>query len=516
MFKTQDIFKTMKKVLILALLIIPLALSAQNKMQEKADKNFKKFNFEKALQQYLKMEATGVSKYHATRRIADCYRLLNMPVLATEWYQKAVEYPDVEAETYYLLGLSLRILKRYDESEGYMSRYYSLTRTKPMQRGLSLEDYLNFITYDSTRVTITNLGINTKYSEFGPALWKNQLVFTSNRPKDEFIKYIDSRNNKPFFNVFSAPLNNLTNNKKTTLFLPFTNTKYNSGPGCFSSDENAFYISYNTATDQSKKSELDIAMIRFRNGKWEKNTSNLPLKLKGFSIAHPSISPDDERLYFVSDMPGGYGGMDIYYSERRGGFLSQPINLGPTINTPGDELFPYISADGKLFFTSNGHPGLGGLDIYVALPIEGGKFSEPFNLGPGINSSYDDFSIVFEPEGDAGYFASNRPGGKGEDDIYFFEMVKPLKFTYISGVIINKETKQPEADVQITVTLGNGTLVASFQSAANGAFNIHLINDEYYKFTFRKRMMEPVEKEYTPSQLAGFSKINVTIEMENR
>jgi hypothetical protein len=330
------------------------------------------------------------------------------------------------------------------------------------------------------------------------------------------IKYKDSRNNRSFFSIFSTPISNVQNNKKTTLFLPGLNTKFNIGPVCISSDGNTAYITHNSGADQSGKSELDIITVKYRNGKWDKNYSTLPLKLKGYSIAHPAISSDDERFYFVSDMPGGYGGMDIYCCERRGGFFSQPINLGPNVNTPGNELFPYISHEGYLYFASNGHPGLGGLDIYVSLPLEAGGFSEPFNMGPGINSSHDDFSIYFEEEGNTGYFASNRPGGKGEDDIYHFEMIRPLKFTYINGTIKNKSTGQIESDVQITVTKGDGTLIATFQNSTDGTFSIHLIRDETYKIVFRKRMMEPVERNYTPAQLNDFAKMNVMIEMEQR
>ena len=507
----------MKKLLVVLLFVIPISVSSQHipAALKKANNSFNRFDYEKALTQYLKLEEKGISKYYVTRRIADCYRMLNMPVLATEWYEKAVNFPDVEAETYYLLGLSLRVLKRYDESEQYMSRYYTLTKTKPLQRGLSPEDYLAFIKSDSGRVVVTNLGINTNYSEFGPQIWNKNLIFTSNRPKDEMVKYKDARNNRSFYSIFSTPMNNLFNNRKTNLFIPGFNSKFNEGPVCFSSDKNTIYITRNMVVDQSGKSELDIVSLRYRNGKWDKSYATLPLKMKGYMIAHPTISDDDERLYFVSDMPGGFGGMDIYYSERKGGFLSQPVNLGPNINTPGDELFPTITSDGRLYFASNGHTGLGGLDIFVALPL-GNGFSEPINLGPGINSSFDDFSIVFEEGGQSGYFASNRPGGKGEDDIYHFEMVTPLNYTLITGVIKNKETGQPEADVQINVTKRNGMPVASFQSGADGLFNIYLISDDYYKFSFRKRLMEPVEKELTPTQLGGFGKVTVNIEMELR
>ena len=515
-FKTQDISNmTIKRIFILLIIFVPLNVMSQSKELKKADDYFSKFDYQKALAAYEKLEKAGESRYHVIRRIADCFRLQNMPVMAIEWYEKAIKYSDVEAETYYHLGLTLRILKRYDESERYIARFHTLTRTQGLQRGLSLEEYLNYIKSDSTNAEVHNLEFNTQYSEFGPALWNNHLIFSSNRPSNNMIEYKDARNNQSFFNLYSILLNDIQNDKQAVPFQLQIKSKFNDGPICFSSDENTMYITRNTATDQSGKSELDIVLTRSRDGKWDKTVSNLPLKYKGYSIAHPSITNDGERLYFVSDMPGGYGGMDIYYSERRGGFFSQPINLGPNVNTPGNELFPHITPDGHLFFASNGHSGLGGLDIFVSLPMETG-FSEPFNLGPGINSSYDDFSIVFNKDGESGFFASNRPEGKGEDDIYSFKILKPLKFTLISGSIKNKQTGETEPGVDIIVTRRDRTQIALFQSNSDGNFHIHLYSDEQYKFAFRKRLMTPVEKQVTPTQLNNSPKLNMNIEMEMR
>jgi hypothetical protein len=214
-------------------------------------------------------------------------------------------------------------------------------------------------------------------------------------------------------------------------------------------------------------------------------------------------------------MPVGYGGMDIYYSERKGGFLSQAINLGPHINTPGNEVFPFIAEDGRLFFASNGHPGLGGMDLFLTLPVQSG-FSEPINLGPGLNSSFDDFSFCLTGSGQSGFFASNRNEGNGSDDIYSFEFIRPLLFTEIIGTTINKTTGLGEADVTINVIKGDGTPVASFQSDDNGNFNIHLLRDQVYRFSFRKRLMEAHERDISPSLLKDYSKLNLKIELVPR
>ena len=517
MYKTQDISDmTLKKFLWLLLIIfMPFSALSQSKALKGADASFSKFDYKKALSQYKKLESKGESKYYVTRRIADCYRLLNMPILALEWYEKSIAFPDVEAETYYHLGLAYRTLKRYDESEQYLSRFHTLTRTQPMRRGLTSEDYLQSILADSARVKIHTIDINSKYSEFGPAILNNNLVFSSNRTGKSIIRHRDARNNQPFFDLYSAKLDSLTVTGRVDYFNHQLNSGLNDGPVSFTDDGEVMYITRNTQKNPEGKSELDILTARKRDGDWDKFLSSLPLKMKGYSIAHPSISSDDQRLYFASDMSGGYGGMDLYYSERKSGFLSQPINLGPLINTPGNEVFPYIAKDGRLFFASNGHPGLGGLDLFVIIPNEGG-FSEPINLGPGINSSYDDFSFCLTNNGQSGFFASNRPGGKGSDDIYAFVFIRPLLFTEILGSIINKTTGLGEPDVTINVIKNDGTPVASFQSDEKGNFNIHLLRDQQYSFSFRKRLMEPLEKTVLPSMLKGYSKLNLKIEMVPR
>ena len=277
------------------------------------------------------------------------------------------------------------------------------------------------------------------------------------------------------------------------------------------------YITRNTTPNPLGESELDILIARHNEGKWEKALATLPLKLKGYSIAHPAISPDGQRLYFASDMPGGYGGMDIYYSERRGGFLSQPVNLGPDINTPGNEVFPYIDKDGRLFFSSDGLPGLGGLDIFIAVPA-GDGFSKPHNVGPGINSPFDDFTIVFNEDNESGYFASNRPDIKetNSDNIYAFRLLQPLRFSAIEGKIVNASTGNKEAEVQISISKFDGTPIASLESDEDGSFLIHLLRDQSYKFVFRKRFMDPVEKILTFSDMDGFSTINMQIEISPR
>jgi hypothetical protein len=501
---------------IILLLLVSPEVNAQSRLLKKADKAYNEFNYSKALKRYHRVAAKGTSQYYVTKRIADCYRQLNMPTHAVEWYEKAIVYQDVDADTYYHLGLALRTLKRYEESDIYLNRFHTIMRTHSPRQGLSPEDYLFHIRSDSGRFEVLHLEINSPYSEFGPALLNGKhLIFSSNRPGESYVRHLDSRNNLPFFDLYQSEVTDLTQTTYPHPFLPNLKTGLNDGPVSFTADGQQMYITRNISQNPEGVSEMDIFVGTKREGNWPKTLTSLPLKLKGYSIAHPSISHDNQRLYFASDMPGGYGGMDIYYSERRGGFLSQPVNLGPNVNTPGNEVFPFVDSKGRLFFASDGLPGLGGLDLFVVLSMPKG-FSNPHNLGPGINSPYDDFSIVWDEPGEAGYFASNRPGGQGKDDIYAFKALKPLAFSHIKGSITNAITEAPEEAVTISVFKQGNIPVATFESDEEGLFSIHVLRDETYEIHFRKRMMEPVVKTITPSDMRAFGTINMNLEIAPR
>lgn len=509
----------LQRILIILLLTTPVFAASQSRDLQRADSFYNRFKYPKALSSYLKAEKKGESVYYVTRRIGDCYRHMKMPEKAVEWYQRTLTFPDVEPDTYFHLGQLLRTLGRYDESDGYLTRFYTLTRTQAAFRGLSPEDHLNSILSDSGRVEIMRLDINTRHSEFAPAIWNNKLVFMSNRPGSSPVRTKDARSRESFFDLYAAQIKSLTTFGRPELFDSRLKTSLNDGPVSFSADGQQAYITRNTGRTVDGVSELDIVVARFRDGQWQKNTTTLPFKIRGFSIAHPATTHNNERIYFASDMPGGYGGMDLYYSERRDGFLSQPVNMGPLINTPGNEIFPYVDEKGRLFFASDGHPGLGGLDIFVALPTPDG-FAEPINPGPGINSSHDDFTIAFNEDGLSGYFASNRPSGSNQnnqnDNLYAFRMIRPLEFTMIDGFVRNQSTGAPEAEVTISVSKSDGTLVSTFESDEKGRFLVHLLSDVEYKFTFRKRMMEPYEKSITPTDMKGYASYNLQVSMSPR
>lgn len=275
------------------------------------------------------------------------------------------------------------------------------------------------------------------------------------------------------------------------------------------------FITQNTENSSSGKVRLTIVLSKNEKGKWQKKTEEIPLTNLNYSIAHPSISLDGKRFFFASDLPGGQGGMDLYVSEIKNGVMSPPRNLGAQINTAGNELFPYVDRENRLYFTSDGHPGLGGYDIFIAIPLDTG-YSPPFNMGYPLNTSADDFSLVIMDNQRTGYLASNRPGGKGEDDIYAFRIIEPLNYCQIEGSITNKTTRQPLARVTVTIKNGAGIVVDQIQSNSDGFFHSFLKSDGPYQFEFSKRYYYPVTGQVKQEDLYNKKFIELDIGLQEK
>jgi outer membrane protein OmpA-like peptidoglycan-associated protein len=274
------------------------------------------------------------------------------------------------------------------------------------------------------------------------------------------------------------------------------------------------------ARDSSGVSRLMIFRSFLSNGFWS-TPEELPFSSDDYSVAHPSLNEDGSRLYFASDMPGSMGNSDIFYVDILGdSTYGNPINLGPQINTEARETFPFISASGLLYFSSDGHPGLGGLDIYAAKRLEDGSI-KVLNVGKPINSEMDDFALIINEEDRSGYFTSNRQGGQGSDDIYGFRENKPLDFscmTKISGWAMNKENGKKINGATIQLIGANDNILDEVRTDNEGNFSfdadcreisIKLLvkKEEYLNETLMLNLegvpeLSDVSVEMTPSPMA--------------
>lgn len=291
------------------------------------------------------------------------------------------------------------------------------TTTRPQRRILN----------GSTKATVKNAStLNSEKDDFSPTFYQNGLIFCSSVKKSSKKGADDAKDD---INLRYSLFDSLGNLTKPASFGHRANTKTNEGPSCFSANEDTFYLSRTASKggkvkfDKNGKATLKI-YIKTRD-----TTGNfvgediLPFESESYSYCHPTLSADGNKLYFASNMPGGFGGMDIWVTRRmKNGIWSQPINLGPRVNTSKNEVFPFMSESGVLYFSSDGITGgKGGYDLY-RIEIEN-RTARTFPMGESFNTEYDDFGIMFLPKSETkGYFSSNRKGGTGGDDIYEFEL----------------------------------------------------------------------------------------------
>ena len=271
--------------------------------------------------------------------------------------------------------------------------------------------------------------------EFSPVYYKHGIVFCSDLKNNSLINYKKDQNN--LVNIFYVDRKDSSHWTKARLLARELTTNYNDGPATFSiTGDTVYYCRNNNISEElwhvsDTTNKLGIYSAVFINGKWT-NIRLFTYDNPMYSFVTPALSPDGKRLYFASDMPGGYGEADLYYCDRKGDGWGKPVNLGPAINTPKNESYPFISTSGKLFFASDGHPGFGGKDLYYSQEIKG-KWIDPIHLDAAINSPYDDFGLVTDANFENGYFSSNR---RKTDDIYSFE-TNPVQFSSCDSMVKN-------------------------------------------------------------------------------
>ena len=317
-------------------------------------------------------------------------------------------------------GRAKRLMRLYNRKEGELAGSDKTTAS-------SYESVLDKILDTEQDYELKNLAINSKYSEFAPMfLDSNQVVFSSSQDSSFFNSRRYKWNDQPFLDLYVAKINEESQDLKEAIkFSKKLNTKYHEASITFSPDNSTLYFTRNNYGKKLRRDEKGINNLKIYKSrkvglKWTEAVE-VPFNSNDYSTGHPALSPDGKQLYFVSDMPGSIGETDIFVVDvLDDGSFSEPRNLGPGINTEKREMFPFFNGD-KLYFSSDGHTGLGGLDVFESAYDAEQGFGEVVNLGKPINSNKDDFSYIVNEESQKGFFASNRDGGKGDDDIYSFK-----------------------------------------------------------------------------------------------
>lgn len=469
-----------KRFLVIVLTIFTITFSFSQK--KKGDKYFTKAQYSKAIPYYEKASRkSDPDQLEATIRLGDCYRSINEYKKAEESYKKALTIdPKINSADFrYNYGSVLKTNNNYSEAleqfKAYLQENPKDVRTK---NAIKSCQQIKYWMAKPTEYEIKNVeGINTEKSEFCPAILNNHLVFVGEKQTD-FIEYgTNDLNGMPYLNVYIAKINiaKATDQKS---FSNRINSYYDDGPVSFSADgKTLLFTKVNYVEKRKDKNFVNRAKIYFATGH-DRNWANIkPFQYNSdeYSVAHPSLSADNNYLYFTSDMPGGYGGKDIWYCKRNGDGWDKPVNLGPDINTSGDEMFPYIRKDETLFFSSNGLSGFGGLDVFTA-KIKYEKWILNRNESLLLNSSADDFGVCFANDS-TGYFSSNREGGKGKDDIYWFKYTN--RYINVSGtVLLTENINDPAIGVKVKLLGEDGVAIDSMKTNERGYFDFRDLDAE--------------------------------------
>jgi hypothetical protein len=465
---------------------------------QKADECYSLLNYTGAISLYMEVLEKVGEDTSIICKIANSYKQLNDSKDAEEWYRKVVVTHENSINPFIKLQFAqvLTINGKYDEAVYWFKSYYkSISYDKRAVEAIKSIENISGFYLDTMFYVVYPVSFNTPHAEFSPTYYKNGLLFLSDRndPKSGLL----SR----FFSVFDTT----GSFGKPAKFTTGAKTDYNEGSVTFFDNYRKMIFSQNYSPDKiSRKKINDIPLQLFSAQLSDDNNWGgfqlLSFQDKNYSYAQPSISEDGKTLYFSSNIPGGLGGNDLYVSTFENGIWTKPVNLGARINSPGDEMFPFIYRDSILYFSSNGHGGLGGLDLFKINLKDTGMLK---NLGVPMNSSNDDFGIILGNEGQAGYFASNRANGAGSDDIYGF---KEIRIT-VTIKIVDKITTLPVArariysvgknkdnEIKIGVTDDEGICMMVIPASKSFKMRIEKENYESQVFTF-----EPGK--YTQNQL---------------
>ena len=477
-----------KKVLASCLLMLAVNSFAQSK--KVADRYFEEFSYVQSAKLYKDLVLIkGDTSKHVLSRLAESYYNNSDTEEAEVWYERLLAYykDNLDEKHLFKYAQTLRSNGKYKKSD---SIFLKLTENQKgnLNEELNREGYLQDYSNQEKRIGIRNLAINTPFSDFGGFLLNGKSYYSSSVPSGDKRENIYKWNNQPFLNIYKAEedIQTLEGREQDTVLVlansqkleaPISSELHESTP-VFTKDGRTIYFTRNNSDGKrarkSKKntSNLKIYKANYINGYWV-NVKELPFNNDEYSTGHPALSPDEKTLYFVSNMPGGYGDSDIYKVEIKGkDEYGIPVNLGSSINTSEKEVFPYVGSDNVLYFSSNGHLGLGLLDVFQSKINDDGTFSSPENLGYPFNSKKDDFSFFISEDGKRGFFSSNREKGKGDDDIYsFFIYTDPPVCTQIvEGVIQAKNTNKVIEAAVVKLIDKNKEVVAEVISDVNGKY----------------------------------------------
>ncbi|WP_410878049.1 OmpA family protein [Myroides sp. DW712] len=524
--------KRLVKLLVLSSIALTTSLGwAQERRENKANQKFEKYEYINAIEIYEKAVEKGFKSVNMLQKLGDAYYFNGKLTEAKKWYQELFRFAQeqqttIESEYYYRYAQTLRAAQEYEEADVYMSQFTALEQgdSRAQLFEANKNNYRMDIEKRSNRYEVEALELNSAYSDYGAAIYKDQLIYTSARNSAEVSgNNVHKWTNEAYTSLYASRIKNDGTFDEPQLFFMGDGKDSNQSTAVFTSDGKTMYFTQNaTATnDEVQQHKFKNAWLQlFQSTMQEDGTWSKPLALSindpKANNAHPALTPDGKWLYFVSDRRGSIGQSDLYrVAIQEDGSFAQVENLGQQINTEGRETFPFISSDYMLYFSTDGRPGLGGLDIFMAKINVDGSFGTVTNIGEPMNSPADDFGYYFDPKTQKGFVSSNRIGESGGDDIYFVQEKKEVVCTQsIEGWVFHATTREALAAATITVYDATYTQLDQIQANEEGRFTLTDLDcGKKYRFKAEATGFQTKEVAHTTGyQLQAVEQVEIGLE----
>ena len=512
----------MKRQLLLCLAIISFLSNsgfAQKAKIAAADKKYNSYAYIDAIQTYERLAEKGYQSVEMFEKLGNAYYFNSDFEKAAQSYEKLYQLQsELAPEYFYRYAQSLKATGKEKEAATILAKFENKSSDDSRSKRLKNNtDYLEDIKANVGIYTIENAGINSKYSDYGSTIVDNKLIFTSARDTGGVGQRKHAWTGEHFTNLYAAGVNGELIPSNPVRYDANVNSKFHEATPVFTKDGNTMYFTRNNYLDGKKGKDANKVMLlkiykaTLVNNRWT-NVTELPFNSNNFSTAHPALSPDEQTLYFVSDRPGTIGQSDLYkVAINSNGTYGEPINLGVEINTEGRETFPFVTKDNQLYFASDGHPGLGGLDVFTTKINNDGSFGEVENDGAEVNSPKDDFGYYRDSEINKGFFSSNRDGGLGSDDIYRFTSKDKCK-QILKGIVTDSATGETLAGVQLILLNKQYKVIAETTSDALGYYAFDVNCRRTYHVRANKKDYTSKETKLSTPEVTGETKLDIQLE----
>ncbi|WP_158622519.1 OmpA family protein [Pedobacter sp. KBW06] len=500
----------------------------QPSLRQRADQLYAQYKYANAASIYLKLADTRKPKLTDLERLADCYRKMNDYEAAENWYARVVQDQESKAENLITYGTILKSNSRYSEAKKVLQRYAGKSGdTQRVTNEIAgCDSALIWMAKPTAHKIKNEVQVNTAFADFGVFPMDNKIYYTA-EPEQSLLRQKDGRTGNPFLRIYTADRS--TGNSLSSKLINksvYNDENYHVGPIICNQKGNVWYVTrtYPGRSGEISKenktkfrtNNLELYIYTANNSKYEV-APFLYNDVKNYSVGHAALSQDEKTLYFVSDMAGGLGGTDIWYCELQSdGSWGKPQNAGPAINTSEDEMFPNIATDDTLYYSSNGLPGMGGLDIFVAKG-EKNNWSKSANLRYPINSAGDDFAFItniVNEDTTMGYLSSNRKGGVGSDDIYSFSKIKPKMILALKGLTLNKKNGEILEAATVTLYANGRQVIAKQSSKTDGTVFFELAKGTDYSVLGQKEKFYSDSATVSTKGLTKSDTLSVTLRLE--